>query len=156
MPKCSVYFLLKDGRYVDWSVNTLQEAVISLDFLSRYCKVAMFAGFWCLLHLTIGVITVITRVQTNNFLRLFLVFLGVRIQLGCLVRFSHRLVGVRVLVVRLVIKFHINRSSCFISLKSQLFSRVISFFQCSSGVSWTSCFAQKKSPRLWKVLLLGM
>ena len=52
------------------------------------------------------------------------------------------------LSVMLVISFDINRSSCFMSLKSQFFSRVISFVQCSSGVSISFYFAQK-SPQLW-------
>ena len=40
--------------------------------------------------------------------------------------------------------FDVRRSSCFMSSKSQFFSSVISFSQCSSGVSISSCFAQKK------------
>ena len=54
----------------------------------------------------------------------------------------------------LVISFDTRRSSCFMFLKSQFFSIVI-FFQCSSGVSLSSCFARKKSPRRWYVFLFG-
>ena len=60
------------------------------------------------------------------------------------------------LSVMLVINFDMSRSSCLMSLNSHVLSNVISFFQCSSGVSFSSCLAQKKSPRLWYVFLLGM
>ena len=36
-----------------------------------------------------------------------------------------------------------------------VFSSVMSFLQCSSGVSFSSCFAQKKLPLLWYVLRFG-
>ena len=60
------------------------------------------------------------------------------------------------LSVMLVINFDMIRSSCLISLNSQFFSSVINFFQCSSGVSFSSCLAQRKSPRLWYVFLFTM
>ena len=48
-----------------------------------------------------------------------------------------------------VMNFDVRISSCFMFLKSQFCFSVTSFFQCSSGVSLTSCFVQKKSPQLW-------
>ena len=56
----------------------------------------------------------------------------------------------------LVIKFDMSKSSCLISSNSQFFSSGINFFQCSSGVSFSSYLAQKKSPRLWYVFLFGI
>ena len=59
------------------------------------------------------------------------------------------------LSVMLVMKFDMSKSSFFISLNSQFFSSVISFFQCFSGVPCSSCLAQKKSPRQWYVFRVG-
>ena len=53
------------------------------------------------------------------------------------------------LSVMLVMNFDISRSSGWISINSQSFSSDTSFRQLSSGVSFSSCFAQKKSSRLW-------
>ena len=60
------------------------------------------------------------------------------------------------LSVMLVMNFDMSRSSCLMSLNPHVFSSVFSFSQCSAGVSFSSCFAQRKSSRLWYVFLFGM